>query len=122
MYLNGVMDNLDDAAEELTQGILRNIESVEYAGLLLIDLGDGKTENYSRDLTMNTGVFNTSFTKNGCRITEQAFSSYSFEVARWSESEPVYFALQHSSAASSSLRIRQYASFGFLASKHRKTK
>ena len=35
------------------------------------------------------------------------------------KSEPVYFALRHSSAASSSLRIRQYALFVFLAAKHR---
>ena len=43
-------------------------------------------------------------------------------VSQRIKSEPVYFALRHSSAASSSLGIRQYAAFGFLAAKHRKTK
>ena len=37
-------------------------------------------------------------------------------------SEPVYFDLRCSSAASPSFRIRQYASIGFLAAKHRKPK
>ena len=43
-------------------------------------------------------------------------------LANCVEYEPVYFALRHLSAASSSLRIRKYASFVFLAAQHLKTK
>lgn len=80
MYLDASIEDLDDTAEELMKGSIHKIRSVEYAGLLHINLGKGKSEDYTRDLTLNTGVFNASFTKGGCRITEQAFSSYSFEV------------------------------------------
>ena len=80
MYLDGKTELLDEKAEELMNDSIHRIESLEYAGLLHINLGSGKAENYSRDLVLNTGVFNTSFTKDGCRITEQAFSSFSFEV------------------------------------------
>lgn len=80
MYLDGKTGSIDEKAESLMKDSIHRIGSVEYAGLLHINLGQGKTENYSRDLILNTGVFNVSFTKNGCRITEQAFSSYPFDV------------------------------------------
>ena len=80
MYLDGETGSIDEKAESLMKDSIHRIGSVEYAGLLHINLGQGKAENYSRDLILNTGVFNVSFTKNGCRITEQAFSSYPFDV------------------------------------------
>lgn len=80
MYLDGNTASLDDTAEKLMNDSIHRIKSVEYAGLLHINLGEGKAENYSRDLILNSGVFNASFTKDGCRITQQAFSSYPFDV------------------------------------------
>ena len=80
MYLDGETGMLDETARNLMSDSIHRIESVEYAGLLHINLGQGETENYSRDLILNTGVLNASFTKDGCRITEQAFSSYPFDV------------------------------------------
>ena len=80
MYLDGETEMLDETARELMNDSIHRIKSVEYAGLLHINLGQGKTENYSRNLTLNTGIFNTSFTKDGFRITEQVFSSYPFDV------------------------------------------
>ncbi len=81
MYLDGDVEHLDEIAEKIMEGTFNNIASVEYAGLLKIDLGsDGDISGYTRDLTLNDGVLNVSFEKGGCKITEQAFSSYSYEV------------------------------------------
>ena len=90
MYLNGETDKLDETAQKIMNDSIHRIESVEYAGLLHINLGEGKAENYRRDLTLNTGVLNTTYTKNGCRIKEQAFSSFSFETicVRYTFSSP----------------------------------
>ncbi|MCQ2484211.1 MAG: glycoside hydrolase family 95 protein [Clostridia bacterium] len=81
MYLDGEIGKIDKKANEIMNESIHSIKSIEYAGLLHVNLGfDGKTENYTRDLTLNTGVFDVSFTKNGCMVSQQAFASYSFEA------------------------------------------
>lgn len=81
MYLEGRIAEIDPWAEEyLGEGIER-INSYEYAGLLSIDFKDkSKATDYERNLFLNTGVFETSYKKNGNLITETAFSSYSDET------------------------------------------
>ena len=80
MYLDGKTEMLDETAKNLMKDSIHRIGSVEYAGLLHINLGQGSAEKYNRDLILNTGVFNASFIKDGCGITEQVFSSYPYDV------------------------------------------
>ncbi len=81
MYLDGRITEIDPWAEEyLGEGIER-IQSYEYAGLLNIDFHDkSEATDYRRFLHLNTGVAEISYTKNGNRITETAFSSYADET------------------------------------------
>ena len=86
-------------------------------------LTETPTVVYAWELTYEEGTSLHCMIRNSAEIVKlQQDIKKADGIARWSESEPVYFALQHSSAASSSLRIRQYASIGFLAAKHRKPK
>ncbi len=81
MYLEGRITEIDPWAEKyLGEGIER-IQSYEYAGLLTIDFEDkSPATDYERRLFLNTGIFETSYKKNGNLITETAFSSYSDET------------------------------------------
>ena len=81
MYLDGRITEIDPWAEEnLGEGIER-IQSYEYAGLLNIDFHDkSEATDYRRFLHLNTGVAEISYTKDGNRITETAFSSYADET------------------------------------------
>lgn len=81
MYLENRIPEIDPWAEKyLGEGIER-INSYEYAGLLQIDFHDkSEATDYSRNLTLNTGIFETSYRKNGNLVTETAFSSYSDET------------------------------------------
>ncbi len=91
MWLDGNLKELDDTATELVEGSVYRIKSLEYAGLFKIDLGKGGgVSDYTRDLILNTGVLNVSFRKGSCKVTEQAFSSYSYEVTcvKYTFSEP----------------------------------
>lgn len=81
MYLDGKITEIDPWAEKyLGEGIER-VFSYEYAGLLEIDFHDkSEATDYQRNLLLNTGIFETSYRKNGNLITETAFSSYSDET------------------------------------------
>lgn len=81
MYLDGRITEIDPWAEEnLGEGI-ETIRSFEYAGILSIDFKDkAPVSDYERRLTLNTGVAEISYVKNGNKITETAFSSYSQEI------------------------------------------
>lgn len=81
MYLDGRITEIDPWAEEnLGEGI-ETIRSFEYAGILGIDFKDkSPVSDYERKLTLNTGVAEISYVKNGNKITETAFSSYSQEI------------------------------------------
>lgn len=81
MYLDGKVTEIDSWAEEhLGEGIER-IQSMEYAGVISIDFKDkSPVTDYKRELILNDGVAEISYNKNGNKITETAFSSYSAEI------------------------------------------
>ena len=81
MYLEGRITEIDPWAERFLGEGIERIQSYEYAGLLTIDFEDkSPVTDYERRLLLNTGVFETSYKKNGNLITETAFSSYSDET------------------------------------------
>ncbi|MBQ2759888.1 MAG: glycoside hydrolase family 95 protein [Clostridia bacterium] len=81
MYLDGRITEIDPWAEEYLGEGIETIRSYEYAGLLSLDFHDkSKVTDYKRELHLNTGIFEASYTKNGNKIKETAFSSYSDET------------------------------------------
>ncbi len=96
MYLDGKITEIDPWAEKhLGEGI-ETIRSFEYAGIVNIDYKDkSPASEYERKLILNDGVAEISYVKNGNRITETAFSSYSAEITgiRLQSVTPIDFSL-----------------------------
>ncbi len=90
-FLDGDLAGIDDAAETLLDGSFRRVRSAEYAGDLTIRTPlTGKATDYSRDLDLTDGVFETAYEMDGTGVRERAFCSHAHKVLalRFDFSEP----------------------------------
>lgn len=95
MYLDGAKSFDDWAKKNISDGIFC-VKSNEYAGVVTLTFADkSPAENYRREIDLVNGVFTASYKKGDCEYKEEAFASYSSEIAavRISSSQKTAFAV-----------------------------